>query len=60
MGEPMTESKIRTLFFAAGATAVWLLLAYIVAFHEVGIGAIATLVVIALFLTVLAMGQGGK
>lgn len=23
----MTESRIRTLFFAAGATAVWLLLA---------------------------------
>lgn len=56
----MTESKIRTLFFAAGATAVWLLLAYVVAFYEVGIGAIATLVVIALFLSVLAMGQGGK
>lgn len=56
----MTESRIRTLFFAAGATAVWLLLAYIVAFHEMGIGATATLVVIGLFLSVLAMGQGGK
>ena len=55
----MTESKIRTLFFAAGATAVWLLLAYLVAFHEAGIGAIATLVVIALFLAVMSMGQGG-
>lgn len=56
----MTESKIRALFFAAGATAVWLLLAYLVAFHEAGIGAIATLVVIALFLSALAMGQGGE
>lgn len=56
----MTESRIRALFFAAGATAVWLLLAYIVAFHEMGIGATATLVVIGLFLSVLAMGRGGK
>lgn len=54
----MTESKIRALFFAAGATVVWLLLAYLVAFGEAGIGAIATLVVIALFLTVMSMGQG--
>jgi low affinity Fe/Cu permease len=54
----MTESKIRALFFAAGATAVWVLLAYLVAFGEAGIEAIATLVVIALFLTVMSMGQG--
>lgn len=56
----MTESKIRTLAFAFGATTVWLLLAYAVTFHTVGIGAIATLVVIALFLSVLAMGQSEK
>ena len=56
----MTESRIRTLFFAAGATAVWLLLACVVAFLESGIGAIATLVVIALFLTVMSMGQGSS
>lgn len=56
----MTEPKIRTLFFSLGSTAVWLLLSYLIAFREAGIGAIATLVVIALFLTVVSMGQGGK
>jgi hypothetical protein len=56
----MTESKIRALFFTAGATAVWLLLAWLVTFGEAKIGAIATLVMIALFLTVLAMGQSEK
>lgn len=56
----MTESKIRVLFFAAGATAVWVLLAWLVTFGEAKIGAIATLVMIALFLTVLAMGQSEK
>ena len=53
----MTESKIRVLFFSLGATAVWLLLAWLVTFGEAGLGVTATLVMIALFLTVLAMGQ---
>ena len=56
----MTESKIRTLLFSIGSTAIWLLLAYLVSFHEPDMGEIVGLVLIALLLLIAAMGQGDK
>ena len=56
----MTESKIRTLLFSIGSTAVWLLLAYLVSFHEPHMGEIVGLVLIALLLLIASMGQGEK
>ena len=56
----MTETKIRTLLFSIGSTAVWLLLAYLVSFHEPNIGEVVGLVLIALLLLIAAMGQGEK
>lgn len=56
----MTESRIRSLFFAAGATAVWVLLAYVVLFHEAGIGDIIGIGLIAFLLMIAAAGQGEK
>jgi len=56
----MTESKIRTLLFSIGSTAIWLLLAYLVAFYEPDMGEVVGLVLIALLLLIAAMGQGEK
>ena len=56
----MTENKIRTLLFSIGSTAIWLLLAYLVSFHEPDMGEIVGLVLIALLLLIAAMGQGDK
>ena len=56
----MTESKIRTLLFSIGSTAIWLLLAFLVSFYEPDIGEIVGLVLIALLLLIASMGQGEK
>ena len=56
----MTESKIRTLLFSIGSTAVWLFLTYQAAFGEISVGNKILIGLIALLLMVAAMGQGEK
>lgn len=55
------ENKIRVLIFSLTACALWLFLAYLAAVpRELNVARFVLITIIALFLTILSMGQGGK
>jgi len=55
----MTESRIRALIFSFGATSIWLYLVYLVTMNpELSWWQIVIMIVVGIFLTAAAMGQG--